>query len=77
MTEEEVNTVNAFMAREDLTGADLALKVKILATNKELQDLRTDLEKSSEVLRQKQVRSVNLSAQLEGYLGLVLDLSKS
>lgn len=72
----DLELVNAFLAREDLSEAEEVIRNKCLTLDQRLNMSRQELQTAAEEHQRKQAEVVALSQQLEGVVQVVLELAK-
>lgn len=70
----QVEMINKFLARTDLSDAELLLKTKVVNLDQTLAGSRKELEELSAKTNEKQGEVLSLTQQLQALLGLVLDV---
>lgn len=70
----QVELINKFLARADLSETELLLKTKVVGLDQALASARKELEEVSAKATEKQNEVVALTQQLQALLGLILDV---
>lgn len=70
----QVELINKFLARTNLSDAELLLKTKAVNLDQTLAGSRKELEELSAKTNEKQNEVVALTQQLQALLGLILDV---
>lgn len=74
MQESLVAQINAFVSRQDLTGAELKIKNHLIAVDQKINEARAAAETLSQQLNSKQTELLALRGQMDGLVSLVVEL---
>jgi hypothetical protein len=73
----DVDTLNAFLQRTDLSSAEQAIKDQLLELDQSIKSNNQEREKLTTSLKEKEVEFLRLSGAFDAQLKLILSLAKA